>query len=152
MEKINKKCRKIRNLEERLACLEGKYNQLTDQLEEQRGNSSSNEETLDYHHILEERHIVERYIQKLTVRLSEEEKNPDETGRKDTIGPGKLILLVNNNHKLKLQFVQKVYSTEEKQISIDSPIGKAALGKRVGESIVVNTPKGKIQYKIASIE
>lgn len=39
-----------------------------------------------------------------------------------------------------------------KKISQSSPLGKALLGKRVGEKIEVEVPAGKIVYKILSID
>ncbi|HET9946669.1 MAG TPA: transcription elongation factor GreA [Patescibacteria group bacterium] len=39
----------------------------------------------------------------------------------------------------------------EKKISHESPLGKALLGKIVGESLEVEAPAGKISYKILSI-
>lgn len=40
----------------------------------------------------------------------------------------------------------------EKKISHSSPLGKALLGKKVGEKVEVEAPVGKINYKILSIE
>lgn len=40
----------------------------------------------------------------------------------------------------------------EKKISHSSPLGKALLGKKVGEKVEVEAPVGKILYKILSIE
>lgn len=40
----------------------------------------------------------------------------------------------------------------ERKISHSSPLGKALLGKRVGEKVEVEAPIGKIMYKIISIE
>ncbi len=39
----------------------------------------------------------------------------------------------------------------EKKISHESPLGKALLGKKVGEKIEVAAPAGKIRYTIADI-
>ncbi|WP_421903351.1 transcription elongation factor GreA [Maridesulfovibrio sp.] len=36
-------------------------------------------------------------------------------------------------------------------ISIESPVGKALLGKIEGDEVVVNAPKGKIEYGIVSV-
>ncbi|WP_415719542.1 transcription elongation factor GreA [Maridesulfovibrio sp.] len=36
-------------------------------------------------------------------------------------------------------------------ISIESPVGKALLGKMEGDEVVVNAPKGKIEYGIVSV-
>ncbi len=40
----------------------------------------------------------------------------------------------------------------EKKISHESPLGKALLGKMVGDKIEVEAPAGKILYKITTIE
>lgn len=37
-------------------------------------------------------------------------------------------------------------------ISILSPVAKAILGKQVGDEVVVNAPKGRIEYEIISIQ
>ena len=39
----------------------------------------------------------------------------------------------------------------EKKISHESPLGKALMGKHVGEALEVDAPAGKIKYTIASI-
>lgn len=39
----------------------------------------------------------------------------------------------------------------EKKISHDSPLGKALIGKRVGEKVEVDAPAGKIAYTIKKI-
>jgi len=41
---------------------------------------------------------------------------------------------------------------EEGKISNESPLGKACLGKKVGDTAVVDSPSGKFEYKIISIE
>jgi transcription elongation factor GreA len=40
----------------------------------------------------------------------------------------------------------------QKKISHESPLGKALIGKRVGDQVEVDAPAGKILYKIVSIE
>lgn len=40
----------------------------------------------------------------------------------------------------------------EKKISHESPLGKALIGKKVGEIIEVTAPAGKIRYKILDIK
>ena len=39
----------------------------------------------------------------------------------------------------------------KRRISDDSPMGKALLGKRVGQKLLVNTPRGKQNYEVLSI-
>lgn len=40
----------------------------------------------------------------------------------------------------------------KKKISDQSPLGKALLGKKIGEKAVVSAPSGKIEYTIKAIE
>lgn len=41
---------------------------------------------------------------------------------------------------------------EANLISNESPLGKAFLGKKVGDMVEINTPSGKTKYKIVKIE
>jgi transcription elongation factor GreA len=41
---------------------------------------------------------------------------------------------------------------KEGKISNESPIGKAVLGKKVGEVVEINTPAGKVLYQLIKIE
>lgn len=41
---------------------------------------------------------------------------------------------------------------EEGKISNESPLGKAFLDKKVGESVVIKTPAGQVDYQIMKIE
>lgn len=147
-----KKCSNIKGLEERLLCLKEKYNRLTNQLEETRKNSSSDDEMLDYQQVVEEKRIIERYMQKLTKKLSNAEECIGTTTKSDRVGVGNIVSLVNSNSKLKFKLVNEIFSQEDNQISINSPIGKAILGKREGESINVLTPNGKIHYTVKSVK
>jgi transcription elongation factor GreA len=40
---------------------------------------------------------------------------------------------------------------EKRKLSVDSPIGKALMGKKLGEIAEFNAPAGKIQYEILEI-
>lgn len=41
---------------------------------------------------------------------------------------------------------------KEKKISHESPLGRALVGKRIGEKVDVQAPAGKVQYTIMSVE
>jgi transcription elongation GreA/GreB family factor len=68
------------------------------------------------------------------------------------VSEGSKVFLQNRTHSLRFRLVESIYSLEEEQISIDSPIGKAVIGKRTGDRIAVTTPKGVISYSIKEIE
>jgi transcription elongation factor GreB len=38
------------------------------------------------------------------------------------------------------------------RISVDSPVGRALMGKRVGDEVIVRRPKGETIYEILSVE
>ena len=40
---------------------------------------------------------------------------------------------------------------EKRKISVTSPIGKALMGKKIGEIAEINVPAGKIQYEVIDI-
>jgi transcription elongation factor GreA len=82
----------------------------------------------------------------------------------------KQVVLISNNHSntIKLGSTVKVHTGSDKEvftvvgeweadpkdrkISHESPLGKALLGKKVGEKVEVEAPAGKIIYTIESIE
>ncbi len=81
----------------------------------------------------------------------------------------KQVVLINNNHSstVKLGSTVKVNTDsglesftlvgeweadpKESKISHESPLGKALLGKKVGEKVEVEAPAGKIVYTIEAI-
>ena len=38
------------------------------------------------------------------------------------------------------------------KISNESPVGKAIIGEKVGDTVTVETPAGELQYKILEIQ
>jgi transcription elongation factor GreB len=72
----------------------------------------------------------------------------------DLISFGARVLLLRDDAKTML--VQIVGKDEidpiEGKISMDSPIGKALMGRSKGESIQVETPRGLMKYSIQTVE
>lgn len=59
---------------------------------------------------------------------------------------------VNNGATMKYTLVaENEADLKAGKISVDSPIGKALLGKKVGEKVDVQAPAGKITFEIAEI-
>lgn len=59
---------------------------------------------------------------------------------------------LNDNEEIEYTLVSPEEADfEENKISVISPIGKAMLGRKVGETIEVNVPVGIIKYKILEI-
>ena len=75
------------------------------------------------------------------------------SSRKDTVGVGSTIEVQKGFRTFKYTIVgSREAKPEENLISNESPLGKAFLGKRVGDSVEINTPGGKMKYKIVKIE
>lgn len=65
---------------------------------------------------------------------------------------GSKIELKVNSKKVSYQLVGPVEADPANgKISDQSPIGKALLGKKAGESVEITTPKGKTKYSIEKI-
>jgi transcription elongation factor GreA len=59
---------------------------------------------------------------------------------------------VNNNMEMEYTLVaESEADLKEKKISIDSPIGKGLLGKKVGDIADVQTPNGIIKFEVMDI-
>lgn len=56
--------------------------------------------------------------------------------------------------KLQLVGIDEVYESDDgfERTSIMSPRGKALIGKKVGDSVIVKAPRGNMGYKILNIE
>ena len=63
----------------------------------------------------------------------------------------KIKNLKNNATMEYLLVAESEANLKEGKISVDSPIGKGLLGKKVGEKAEVTTPAGKVQFEIVSI-
>lgn len=72
------------------------------------------------------------------------------TGRVDI---GSVIKVKTNGDEKEFTIVGSSETIPEKGIiSNESPLGRAFLGKRVGEEVEVTVPKGVIKYKITEIQ
>lgn len=66
---------------------------------------------------------------------------------------GNTITLQNPAKTITFTLVSE-YESDPAQgkLSDSSPIGRAVIGKKIGESVVVVTPNGEMMYEIASVE
>ena len=71
----------------------------------------------------------------------------------DTVRIGSTINVKKDGKELRYTIVGSNESKPEANlISNESPLGKAFLGKKIGDTLEVNTPSGKAKYKIIKIE
>jgi transcription elongation factor GreA len=73
-------------------------------------------------------------------------------GGKGAIKLGSKVTLHVNNKKEEYAVVGEWEADPmEKKISHESPLGKALMGKKVGEKVEVEAPAGKIVYTVAAV-
>ena len=64
----------------------------------------------------------------------------------------KFIAIINREEKTITIVGEYEADPVNGKYSVTSPIGKALLGKKVGDSVEINIPAGKITYKIVSLQ
>ena len=70
-----------------------------------------------------------------------------------SIGFGSRVTLDNGKKQLTFTLVGKYESDPSKQkLSIEGPLGKALIGKRVTDKVSVNTPAGNTTYRVVNVE
>ena len=68
------------------------------------------------------------------------------------VGFGNRVTLVNGKDELTFTLVDGFESNpQQEKLSILSPIGKAVLGKTVGETVTVTSPSGMVHYTMREI-
>lgn len=73
----------------------------------------------------------------------------------DTITPGNRVTVYDTTEKE--EFVMDLLDTEEithgrRGVSLDAPVGRALLGKHVGDKVKVEVPDGIVTYKVRKID
>ncbi len=74
-------------------------------------------------------------------------------GNGNKVGMGSLVTVEVNGIKKQYTIVSfNEADPLEGKISNESPLGRAFLDKKVGDKVIVTTPKGEMEYKILKIE
>ena len=110
-------------------------------------------ENSEYHETKEEQAFIEGRILELEDLIGNAVVVPEEKQQKTFAQVGSTILVSTGfqENKFKIVGAEEANPLEGK-ISINSPLGKALLNKSKGAIVMVNTPKGKAEYKILKIE
>lgn len=75
-----------------------------------------------------------------------------ESVQSDVVQVGNTVTFANAQITRTVMIVSKFEANPaEAKISVESPIGKALLKKRVGDAMIIETPKGSIEYIIKEI-
>jgi len=109
-------------------------------------------ENAEYTAAKEEQMFNEGRIQELETLLRSAEVI-DSHPSDGTVAVGSKVTVLINNQKQIFRIVGSFEADPVKGwISNDSPIGQALLGRKNGEVVEINTPRGGVKYKIIKIE
>jgi transcription elongation factor GreA len=111
-------------------------------------------ENADYHKAKEDQGFLEGRIQELEYLLQNVvliETGPIE---RDTVQVGATVTIQEEDYSPEVYFLVGAKEADPRngRISNESPIGKALIGKRVGDQAEAQTPNGTILFKILKIE
>lgn len=112
-------------------------------------------ENSEYDDAKNEQAFIEARIRQLTETLARARVIDQRRTKADRVRLG-LIVTIRNLADREVNTFLLVGSAEanpkEQKISNESPVGKAIMGKRVGDTVKVLTPQGEIEYKIVDIK
>ena len=110
-------------------------------------------ENADYHKAKEDQGFLEGRIQELEYLVRNAvviEKNAN----RDTVGVGSHITIQDADYPAETYHMvgPKEADPRNGRISHESPIGSALINRRIGDEVEVETPAGKVRFKILKIE
>ncbi|MGN7454341.1 transcription elongation factor GreA [Paenibacillus pasadenensis] len=110
-------------------------------------------ENSEYHSAKEDQAFMETRILQIQAMLKKARVADSSDTSKVTVGS--LVSLLDQEFDEKLQY--RIVAPAEAdvidgKISYESPLGKTLIGKRVGDTVEVDAPMGKIQYKVLEIK
>lgn len=109
-------------------------------------------ENADYQTAKEEQAFLEGRIAELE-NLLKNATITNKNGSVAIIGIGSTVVVSSRGREEKFILVDSPSSDPSVgKISVESPIGRALLGRRKGEEVEIIVPRGKVKYKILKIE
>lgn len=111
-------------------------------------------ENSDYHNAKDELEFLDGRIAELEDVLKKAEViSGNGNGKSDEVSVGTTVKVATNNLETMFHIVGEWEADPaEKKISHTSPLGSALLGKKVGETVEVEAPAGKLSYKILDVD
>ncbi len=111
-------------------------------------------ENADYHKAKEDQGFLEGRIQELEHLLKNAIIVESHTGERETVDIGASVTIQEGDYDPEVYWLvgAKEADSRNRKISNESPVGKALMGKRVGDVVSIETPGGQMQMKILKIE
>lgn len=139
----------VKELQNELAALKEKRKQVVEAIRVARDQGDLSENA-EYHSAKEEQERVDNRTSEIEHIL----KNAEVVTRapKGKVSIGNKVTLKNSGKAVNYHIVDSVEADPlEGKISDESPIGKALLGKKVGDKVEIKLPSGKHVYEIKEI-
>lgn len=111
-------------------------------------------ENADYDAAKDEQALMEMKISKISNMLANSEVIDSDEFPDDKVYILSKVKIKNKKTGMEMEYIlvsQEEADFEQNKISIDSPIGKSLMGKKIGETAVVNVPAGKTEFEIIDI-
>lgn len=110
-------------------------------------------ENSDYINAREELEFLDGRIDELKNVVENAEIVAGNGGGNGQVGIGTTVVVQANGDRLEFNIVGEWEADPaQKKISHESPLGKQLVGKKVGESVEVEAPAGKLVYKILEVK
>lgn len=110
-------------------------------------------ENAEYSAAREELAFIDGRIDELEELLKQVEIIAEDKTSKSQVVLGSKVTVKNSGNKIIYNVVGEWEADPaDKKISHESPLGKALLGKRIGDSVEVTAPAGKILYTVIDIK
>jgi transcription elongation factor GreA len=112
-------------------------------------------ENAEYHAALDRQRFVRARIGQLQRRLSELGTMNMDRIPKDSVGLGSTIVLVDLDVDIEVTYelvIPELADLERGLISAASPIGRGLLGRKNGETVVIEIPAGKKRFEIIELK
>ena len=113
-------------------------------------------ENAEYHAAKEQQSFLEGRISEIEGKLSQSEIiDVTQLAQNGRVVFGTTVVLVNINTDEEVTY--KIVGDDEadlkqNMISINSPIARAAIGKEVGDVVLVQAPSGEIEYEVLDVK
>jgi transcription elongation factor GreA len=112
-------------------------------------------ENSEYDDAKNEQAMLEQRIIQLEERLSRARLIESEDVPKGVVAVGTRVRLRDLDAKETIEYVivgSAEANPREQKLSNESPVGKAIIGKKKGETVEVSAPRGSLKYKIMDVK
>jgi len=131
------------------------YEEIPEKLKASKINGGDLRENKEYMYLQSEQQYYEREVRRLTSVLEASEIIPDEEISSDVIGIGSSFILQDYEFMESGSFSlvsSAEVDLEKGKISIESPVGAALVGKKEGDEIAVELPRGTAHFRVIAIQ